>query len=122
MDPIVSSVFRIISARVPCQTSVGFRPTACPPIGKPYNYTSRYGKAIGETGMRLNCSVTPSALTTVADDERLFRDSVYEFADREIRPLVRSMDDEAKIPRALVDRLFALGVMGIEIPDEHAGG
>ena len=72
--------------------------------------------------MRLNCSVTPPALTTLADDERLFRDSVYEFADREIRPLVRSMDDEAKMPRALVDRLFALGVMGIEIPDEHGGG
>jgi alkylation response protein AidB-like acyl-CoA dehydrogenase len=72
--------------------------------------------------MELNCSVTPPALTTLTDDERLFRDSVYEFADREIRPLVRSMDDEAKMPRPLVDQLFALGVMGIEIPDEHGGG
>ena len=72
--------------------------------------------------MGLNCPVTPPALTTLTDDERLFRDSVYEFADREIRPLVRSMDDEAKMPRSLVDRLFALGVMGIEIPDEHGGG
>jgi alkylation response protein AidB-like acyl-CoA dehydrogenase len=72
--------------------------------------------------MELNCSVTPPALTTLTDDEHLFRDSVYEFADREIRPLVRSMDDEAKMPRPLVDQLFALGVMGIEIPDEHGGG
>jgi alkylation response protein AidB-like acyl-CoA dehydrogenase len=72
--------------------------------------------------MELNCSVTPPALTALTDDERLFRDSVYEFADREIRPLVRSMDDEAKMPRPLVDQLFALGVMGIEIPDEHGGG
>src|SRR5690242_6698729 len=31
-------------------------------------------------------------LTRLSDDERLFRDSVYEFADREIRPLVREMD------------------------------
>ena len=38
------------------------------------------------------------ALTTLSDDERLFRDSVYEFADREIRPLVREMDEHAKIP------------------------
>ena len=58
-----------------------------------------------------------AALTTLSDDERLFRDSVYEFADREIRPLVREMDEHAQIPRALIDKLFALGVMGIEIPE-----
>jgi alkylation response protein AidB-like acyl-CoA dehydrogenase len=63
-----------------------------------------------------------TALTALSDDERLFRDSVYEFADRDVRPLVRQMDDEAKIPRDLVDRLFSLGVMGIEIPDGLGGG
>ena len=31
------------------------------------------------------------------------------------------MDDQAKMPRALIDRLFELGVMGIEIPDTHGG-
>src|SRR6266581_7897124 len=62
------------------------------------------------------------ALTILSEDERLFRDSVYEFADREIRPLVREMDDHAKIPRALIDKLFGLGVMGIEIPDSFGGG
>jgi alkylation response protein AidB-like acyl-CoA dehydrogenase len=61
------------------------------------------------------------ALTTLADDEQLFRDSVYEFADREIRPLVREMDEQAHIPRPLVDRLFELGVMGIEIPEAFGG-
>ena len=65
---------------------------------------------------------TSPALTTLADDERLFRDSVYEFADREIRPAVREMDEHAKIPRALVDKLFGLGVMGIEIPESQGGG
>src|SRR6266404_2600414 len=65
---------------------------------------------------------TSLALTTLSDDERLFKDSVYEFADREIRPLVPEMDEHAKIPRALIDKLFDLGVMGIEIPDEFGGG
>src|SRR5436190_1985466 len=64
---------------------------------------------------------TATALTTLSEDERLFRDSVYEFADREIRPLVREMDEHAKIPRALIDRLFDLGVMGIEIPESFGG-
>jgi alkylation response protein AidB-like acyl-CoA dehydrogenase len=64
----------------------------------------------------------PRALTTLTEDERLFQDSVYEFANREIRPLVREMDEHAKIPRALIDALFNLGVMGIEIPDSYGGG
>jgi len=63
-----------------------------------------------------------SPLSTLAEDERLFRDSVYEFADREIRPLVREMDEHAKIPRDLIDKLFDLGVMGIEIPESFGGG
>ncbi len=60
-------------------------------------------------------------LTQLSHDEALFRDSVYEFADREIRPRVREMDEHAKIPRELIDKLFALGVMGIEIPEAHGG-
>src|SRR6195256_4321779 len=61
-------------------------------------------------------------LTTLTDDERLFRDSVYEFADREIRPLVRDMDEHARLAPTLIAKLFALGVMGIEIPDIFGGG
>ncbi|HEV8346744.1 MAG TPA: acyl-CoA dehydrogenase [Vicinamibacterales bacterium] len=72
--------------------------------------------------MTTKTELTNPPLTALADDERLFRDSVYEFADREIRPLVREMDEHAKIPRALVDKLFDLGVMGIEIPESFGGG
>jgi short-chain 2-methylacyl-CoA dehydrogenase len=64
----------------------------------------------------------PCALTTLSEDERLFFNSVYEFADREVRPLVREMDESARMPRALIDKLFALGVMGIEIPESAGGG
>ncbi len=61
------------------------------------------------------------ALTRLAEDEILFRDSVYEFADREVRPLVREMDEHAKLSPNLIDKLFALGVMGIEIPESYGG-
>jgi alkylation response protein AidB-like acyl-CoA dehydrogenase len=64
---------------------------------------------------------SPLPLTRLSEDESLFRQSVLEFAAREIKPLVREMDDLAKMPRQLVDRLFQLGVMGIEIPDTHGG-
>ena len=66
--------------------------------------------------------LTPQALTTLSEDERLFRESVYEFADREIRPLVREMDEQAKIAPGLIAKLFDLGVMGIEIPESYGGG
>ena len=63
----------------------------------------------------------PMPLSQLSQDEALFRDSVYEFADREIRPLVREMDEHAKIPPTLVPRLFDLGVMGIEVPEAYGG-
>ena len=64
---------------------------------------------------------SPGPLTVLAEDERIFRESVREFAEADVRPLVREMDEHAKIPRSLVDRLFELGVMGIEIPEPLGG-
>jgi alkylation response protein AidB-like acyl-CoA dehydrogenase len=64
---------------------------------------------------------TGQPLTVLAEDERIFRDSVRQFANAQIRPLVREMDEHAKIPRSLVDQLFDLGVMGIEIPESLGG-
>ncbi|MDA1185145.1 MAG: acyl-CoA dehydrogenase [Acidobacteria bacterium] len=62
-----------------------------------------------------------NSLTTLHEDEALFSQSVYEFADREIRPLVRTMDEQGAIPRTLIDKLFDLGIMGIEVPEAHGG-
>jgi alkylation response protein AidB-like acyl-CoA dehydrogenase len=60
-------------------------------------------------------------LTVLAEDEAILRDTVRQFADAQVRPLVREMDEHAKIPRALIDRLFELGVMAIEIPESYGG-
>jgi hypothetical protein len=59
-------------------------------------------------------------LTELSEDERLFRDGVYEFADREVRPLVRGMED-AVIHPEVIEKLFGLGVMGIEVPESLGG-
>jgi alkylation response protein AidB-like acyl-CoA dehydrogenase len=64
----------------------------------------------------------PSPLTVLAEDELLLRDSVRQFAETTVRPLVRQMDEDAKMPRTLIDQLFDLGVMGIEIPEQYGGG
>ncbi len=65
--------------------------------------------------------VSGSPLTVLTEDEQLLRDSVLEFADQRVRPLVRDMDEHAKMPRDLIDDLFGLGVMGIEIPEAFGG-
>ena len=65
--------------------------------------------------------MTIPPLTTLTEDEGLFRDSVYAFADREIRPLVRDMDEQARIAEGLIAKLFDLGVMGIEVPEALGG-
>ena len=63
----------------------------------------------------------PQPLTVLSEDEQILRDSVREFAEAQVRPLVREMDEHAKIPKELVTRLFDLGVMGIEIPETYGG-
>ena len=69
----------------------------------------------------MTTSATPAALSRLNEEEQLFADSVREFADREIRPLVREMDEHAKLDKNLISKLFDLGVMGIEIPEEYGG-
>jgi alkylation response protein AidB-like acyl-CoA dehydrogenase len=69
----------------------------------------------------LPADAAPQPVTTLTEDERLLRDSVREFALAQIRPLVPEMDEQARIPRALIDKLFDLGVMGIEIPESVGG-
>ena len=61
------------------------------------------------------------ALTRLADDEVIFRDSVYEFADKEVRPLAREMDEQARMSQALIEKMFALGVMSVEVPESYGG-
>ena len=60
-------------------------------------------------------------LTVLTEDEQIFRDSVRDFADARIRPLVREMDEQARMSPALVSQLFELGAMGIEVPETYGG-
>lgn len=61
------------------------------------------------------------ALTQLGDDEQMFRDTVRQFAVEQIGPLVRGMDEAQQMDAGLIKKLFALGLMGIEIPEEYGG-
>src|SRR5918997_6664599 len=65
--------------------------------------------------------LTGSPLTVYSEGEQMFRASVREFAEGEIRPRVEHMDEEAKMDAGLIKQLFDLGLMGIETPEEYGG-
>ncbi len=62
-----------------------------------------------------------SSLTALSEEEQLFQQSVRRFARTEISPLVREMDETQKIHPELIKKLFQLGLMGVEVPEEFGG-
>ena len=60
-------------------------------------------------------------LTELSQEEKFFRDTVRQFAEQEIAPLVRRMDEEQHFDPALLRRLFEMGLMGITVPEEYGG-
>lgn len=67
-----------------------------------------------------NVSARPP-VTSLSEDEALFRSTVREFAEARLKPLVKKMDEEGAFQRDLLKEFFELGIMGIEIPEEYSG-
>ncbi len=65
--------------------------------------------------------IRPSALTKLGEDERMFRETVRQFARDRIAPLVRGMDEAQQMDAGLVREMFGLGLMGIEVPEQYGG-
>src|ERR671923_758944 len=66
-------------------------------------------------------AITTPPLTTLSEEEELFRDTVRDFAEREVRPRVAQMEKTSAIEPALLRQCFELGLMGIEVPEALAG-
>jgi len=61
------------------------------------------------------------ALTTLTEDESMFRDAVRSFAEGEVLPRARDMEKKGFYDEALLPSLFEMGLMGIEIPERFGG-
>ena len=68
-----------------------------------------------------NSIATCSPLTLLSEEEHLFYSTVLDFAQKTIAPLVRTMDDEQHFDPSILRHLFELGLMGIEVSEEHGG-
>ena len=64
---------------------------------------------------------TTGPLTELSEDENFFLTTVRQFAQEQIAPLTRRMDEDQHMDPGLVRNLFELGLMGISIPEEYGG-
>ena len=56
------------------------------------------------------------------EEQKLLREMVRRFADQEIRPIAKEIDEKEEVPRALLRKAGELGLMGVVFPEEHGGG
>lgn len=65
--------------------------------------------------------MTNTGLTVLSEEEELFRASVREFAEGEVRPKVEQMEHASKLDADIIKQCFELGLMAIESPEEYGG-
>jgi alkylation response protein AidB-like acyl-CoA dehydrogenase len=57
----------------------------------------------------------------LTDEQEILRRTVREFAEAEIRPHVMEWDEAQHFPMGLLPKLAALGLTGIQFPEEYGG-
>ena len=65
--------------------------------------------------------VTPSPLTILTDEEKMFQSTVRKFARERIGPYVREMDEASLFRKDLLKEIFELGLMAIDVPEQYGG-
>jgi alkylation response protein AidB-like acyl-CoA dehydrogenase len=62
-----------------------------------------------------------NALSVLSEEEELFRQTVREFAETEVKPHIFEMDQAGQFRPDLIEKLFSMGLMGIEVPEQWGG-
>ena len=55
------------------------------------------------------------------EEHVMIRDMVRNFADNQVMPIARSLDEEEQFPSELVQRMGELGLMGMMVPEKYGG-
>lgn len=71
--------------------------------------------------MTTDLTASHQALSTLSDEETMFRDAVAEFAEEEVRPRVQAMERSGRLDPEIIPKFFELGLMGIEVPERYGG-
>ena len=54
-------------------------------------------------------------------EQKMIRDMVREFAEKEVKPIAAEIDRDQKFPTETVAQMAKLGLLGISIPEEYGG-
>ncbi len=57
----------------------------------------------------------------LTDEQAALRDLVRDFATTDIAPYAQAFDEQGAIPKALLDRMAGMGLMGLCVPSEYGG-
>merc|ERR1711988_1468398 len=66
-------------------------------------------------------SLSPTPITHFSETVRMLAESVSKWANEEVAPKVREMDEAEKMDPAVVEQMFEQGLMAFEIPEEYGG-
>lgn len=69
----------------------------------------------------MSVETTSAPLSVLSEEEDLFRQTVREFAESEVKPHVGEMDEASLMRPELITKFFELGLMGIEVPEQYGG-
>ena len=58
-------------------------------------------------------------MSRLSQDEQDIVDTVHEFVDREVRPVVRDLEHAGEYPEKLIDQMKQLGIFGLAIPEPY---
>ena len=58
---------------------------------------------------------------TMTDDHEMLLDMVRKFAQKEIAPIAEEHDESGDFPLKTIQQMGAMGLMGIEVPEEYGG-
>ncbi|GAA4856376.1 acyl-CoA dehydrogenase family protein [Actinomycetospora corticicola] len=58
---------------------------------------------------------------TLSDEQRLYRETLRDFVDREIVPVARDWEHSGRYPTEIVESMRKLGLFGLSIPEEYGG-
>jgi len=57
----------------------------------------------------------------LTEEQNMIRDTVRDFAEREIRPVAKDLDEKAEFSPALTKKMGELGLFGMYLPEQYGG-
>jgi alkylation response protein AidB-like acyl-CoA dehydrogenase len=63
----------------------------------------------------------PGPNLDLTEEHQMIRDTARDFAQNEIAPIAAHFDETGEFPRETIKKMGALGLMGIEVPEEYGG-